>query len=78
MPIVLTLVIPAAFIVGGMIPRPAILPCELSKYRTAALLAPRVLAAYTEAAALSPRLTDQNWTELGAFCSTGVNGMPPR
>src|SRR5579884_2978270 len=60
MPIVLTLVIPAAFITGGITPSPATLPCELSKYRTAALLAPSVLAAYTEAAALSPRLIDHD------------------
>ncbi len=57
---VLTLEMPAAFITGGMTPRPATLPWELSKYRTTALLARSCLAAYTEAAALSPRLIDQN------------------
>src|SRR4051794_18110392 len=45
---------------------------------TDAFLTPSCLAAYVEAAALSPTETEMKIAALGALLSTGVKGMPPR
>src|ERR1700748_338986 len=69
-------VTPAAFIHGGLCPE-IDSSCGCEKYISATFLTPNVLPAITEAAALSPTLTDQNWIELGALNGTGVNGITP-